>query len=217
MEVARRQHHPGQGAPAGPQVGGQAGLWEWGWAGALPCSCRWACSSTGKTKPLKAFQPGSPAAAAATAAAQGVWGLEPTWRMVPGASRESLALEVARQYQVPEGVLARAAELYSGMQAVTYGTHGQPGGQAVLAPGACDGGGRMPWQAAGFGWRMHALLQAAKSWPQLQSSAWLVKLKVPAACLICRKPVSSACRRCLICARRCNPRQPQVGCCWVRC
>ena len=46
--------------------------------------------------------------------------------MVPGSCRESLALEVARTCEVPAPVLRRAAELYHGMQVVTY-TQDLPG------------------------------------------------------------------------------------------
>ena len=37
---------------------------------------------------------------------------QPTWRMVPGASTESLALEVAQECKLPENTLRRAQELY---------------------------------------------------------------------------------------------------------
>lgn len=47
-------------------------------------------------------------------------GLVPTRRMLPGSSRESLALEVARDCQVPDRVLSRAAQLYAGTHAVVY-------------------------------------------------------------------------------------------------
>lgn len=40
----------------------------------------------------------------------------PTWRMVPGFSTESLALEVARECKLPESALNRATELYQSGQ-----------------------------------------------------------------------------------------------------
>ena len=39
-------------------------------------------------------------------------GRVPTWRMVPGSSTESLALDVALQCQVPSDIVHRAAHLY---------------------------------------------------------------------------------------------------------
>ncbi len=45
-------------------------------------------------------------------AGAGVGGRVPTWRMVPGSSTESLALDVALQCGVPLPVVQRAAELW---------------------------------------------------------------------------------------------------------
>lgn len=39
-------------------------------------------------------------------------GRVPTWRMVPGSSSESLALDVALQCQVPPEIVYRAAQLF---------------------------------------------------------------------------------------------------------
>lgn len=39
----------------------------------------------------------------------------PTWRIVPGSSTESLALDVARQCRLPEATVERAQELYNAM------------------------------------------------------------------------------------------------------
>lgn len=39
-------------------------------------------------------------------------GRAPTWRMVPGSSSESLALDVALQCQVPPDIVYRAAQLF---------------------------------------------------------------------------------------------------------
>lgn len=39
-------------------------------------------------------------------------GRVPTWRMVPGSSTESLALDVALQCQVPADIVQRAAHLF---------------------------------------------------------------------------------------------------------
>lgn len=44
----------------------------------------------------------------------------PTWRMVPGSNRESLALDVAQACNVPQPVLHRAANLYSHMGRMSY-------------------------------------------------------------------------------------------------
>lgn len=64
--------------------------------------------------------------------------------MLPGSSRESLALEVARDCQVPDRVLSRAAQLYAGTHAVVYAPPGQQAqhaqqaqqGEHLLATGA---------------------------------------------------------------------------------
>ena len=42
-------------------------------------------------------------------------GRVPTWRMVPGSSTESLALDVALQCQVPQEIVHRAAHLFKVM------------------------------------------------------------------------------------------------------
>ena len=42
----------------------------------------------------------------------GMGGRVPTWRMVPGSSTESLALDVALQCQVPPDIVQRAAHLF---------------------------------------------------------------------------------------------------------
>lgn len=42
----------------------------------------------------------------------GIGGRVPTWRMVPGSSSESLALDVALQCQVPPEIVYRAAQLF---------------------------------------------------------------------------------------------------------
>ena len=44
---------------------------------------------------------------------------KPTWRMVPGASVESLALEVAASQKLPDTVLHRAADLYAQLMRTT--------------------------------------------------------------------------------------------------
>ena len=43
-------------------------------------------------------------------------GRVPTWRMVPGSSTESLALDVALQCQVPQEIVHRAAHLFKVMR-----------------------------------------------------------------------------------------------------
>ena len=45
-------------------------------------------------------------------AGAGAWRRRPTWRIVPGVSTESLALEVANRCRLPPRVVARAAQLY---------------------------------------------------------------------------------------------------------
>jgi DNA mismatch repair ATPase MutS len=42
----------------------------------------------------------------------------PTWRILPGESKESLALDVARQCRLPEETLTRAAALYKAIQEI---------------------------------------------------------------------------------------------------
>ena len=68
-----------------------------------------------------------------------MWGLRPTWRLVQGPCRQSLALEVARSCQVPEQVLLRAAQLYAGTSPAAYASAAAAGatagGQAGAEPG----------------------------------------------------------------------------------
>lgn len=52
------------------------------------------------------------AASVSGTAFAGMGGRVPTWRMVPGSSTESLALDVALQCQVPPDIVQRAAHLF---------------------------------------------------------------------------------------------------------
>ena len=69
-------------------------------------------------------------------AGAGVGGRVPTWRIVPGSSTESLALDVALQCGVPLPVVQRAAELWK------VGQH-DLGGSVLPDPGVDTCG---PWQ-----------------------------------------------------------------------
>ncbi|PSC73121.1 DNA mismatch repair mitochondrial isoform X1, partial [Micractinium conductrix] len=70
----------------------------------------------------------------------------PTWRIVPGTSTESLALEVARKCRLPDEVVARAAQLYSQLLPVQART--PPAAAASARPAAAAHEGAVAGTAA---------------------------------------------------------------------
>jgi len=60
----------------------------------------------------------------------------PTWRILPGESKESLALDVARQCRLPEETLTRAAELYKEIQEINQGPRPHFGLSSALVESA---------------------------------------------------------------------------------
>jgi hypothetical protein len=99
----------------------------------------------------------APVAAAAAAAARAGVALpaprKPTWRVVPGVSTESLALDVARRCRLPPAVVARAAQLFAQLVPMTARLEGGGGGGGDALP---DGQQQQQQQGKGLEESEHA-------------------------------------------------------------